>query len=47
MAARRMTEDPEAKRRVEDWYGLEYCRRVYPEAYKSGFSRFVEKYLRW
>jgi hypothetical protein len=45
MAARKMAEDAEARRRVEDVYGVEYCRRRYPEAYRGNLVRVVEKYL--
>jgi len=44
MAARKVAEDPEARRRVEDAYGVEYCRRRYPEAYRGNLVRVVEKY---
>jgi hypothetical protein len=44
MAARKVAEDPEARKRVEEAYGLEYCRRRYPEAYRVNLVRVVEKY---
>lgn len=42
-AASIIAQDPEARKRVEDGYGLEFCKRMYPEAYQGGFSRFLDK----
>lgn len=35
MAARQVARDPEARRRVEDIYGVDIARQTYPEAYKA------------
>lgn len=35
MAARKMAEDPQARKRVEEVYGEDYCRRRYPEVYRE------------
>jgi hypothetical protein len=35
IAAAKIAEDPEARKRVEDAYGVEYCRNRYPEAYQT------------
>ena len=37
LAASRIADDPETRKRMEDRYGVEFCRTQYPEAYKSGF----------
>jgi hypothetical protein len=46
LAVSAMLINPEAKKRVEDAYGLEYCRRVYPELYAapSRWSRLVKNF---
>jgi hypothetical protein len=43
MAARKVAEDPDARKRVEDTYGIPYCKRRYPEAYRSGFLRLMDR----
>ena len=37
LAASRIAEDQEVRNRMEDRYGLDFCKAQYPEAYKSGF----------
>jgi hypothetical protein len=46
IAAHEMAENLEARKRVEDIYGVEFCRLEFPEAYKSGTARFLER-VRW
>ncbi len=49
-AAHSIASDPEARRRVEDAFGVEFCVKMYPEAYRSGFSRFLDRVrdaVRW
>ena len=46
IAAHTMAEDAEAKKRVEDVYGVEVSRQMFPEAYKSGTARFLERVRR-
>ena len=46
IAAHEMAENPEAKRRVEQVYGVEFCRIEFPEAYRSGFARMLERVRR-
>ncbi len=43
LAAHMILNDPEARERVESAYGVEFCRANYPEAYKSGFLRFLDR----
>lgn len=43
LAASRMADDPEARKRVENAYGIEFCRKMYPEVYKSGFIKLLNK----
>ncbi len=39
IGAANMAENPEARKRVEDTYGVEYCRNRYPEAYQTHLVR--------
>ena len=43
MAARKVANDPEARKRVEDAVGVEMARRVYPEAYSAGSDPLLEE----
>jgi hypothetical protein len=43
-AARAIAADPEARKRVEDRYGVDYCIARYPEAYP--LHRRVSRYFR-
>lgn len=43
LAAARMADDAEARKRVEDAYGVDFCRQMYPEAYKKGAIRLIDK----
>lgn len=45
LAAQAMMRDPDARRRVEEVYGLEYSRRRYPEVYAapSRFGRILDR----
>ena len=50
LAAALIADDPIARKRVEDAYGVEFCRANYPEAYKAGFTRMMDRFrsgLRW
>ncbi len=47
MACRRIMEDDDARRRVEEAYGIEYCRRRYPEAYQVRLEPLVYRYVLW
>jgi hypothetical protein len=42
-AAHVIASDPEARQRVEDAFGLEFCAKMYPEAYRSGFMRILDR----
>lgn len=42
-AARAIAENPDQKKRVEDTYGVAYTKARYPEAYQSGFGRFLDR----
>lgn len=35
MTAHGMANDPEGRKRLEEAFGVEYCRAMYPEAYKA------------
>jgi hypothetical protein len=47
MAAKVCAHDAEKRREVEERYGAEYIRQLYPEAYQAqnstAFGRFLEK----
>jgi hypothetical protein len=43
LAAQAIANNPEQKRHIESIYGVEACRRRYPEAYKRGFGRFLDR----
>lgn len=43
LAATRMADDLEARKRVEDAYGAEFCRKMYPEAYQSGHVSLIRR----
>lgn len=43
MTAQGMASDPEGRKRVEDAVGVAYCRARYPEAYREGFSRMLDR----
>lgn len=43
LAAWKMASDPDARQRVEQAYGLDYCHAVYPEVYKSGWGKFLDR----
>lgn len=48
MAAHKIATDPEARARVEQMFGVEYCMANYPEAYRntgrfSGVVQFLER----
>lgn len=43
LTAHGMAVDPEGRARLEASYGIEYCRRRYPEAYRRGFSKVLDK----
>lgn len=39
VAAAMVAENPEARARVESVYGVEYCKRRYPEAYLPSLAK--------
>ncbi len=43
LAAQAIAHNPDQKKRVEDMFGVEYCKRRFPEAYRSGFGRILDK----
>lgn len=43
LTAHGMAVDPEGRKRVEDAIGVQACMQMYPEAYKSGWGRFLDK----
>ena len=43
LAAQAIAHNPDQKKRVEDMFGIEYCKRRFPEAYRSGFGRILDK----
>jgi len=47
MTAVAMRDDHEGRKRVEDAVGIELCMKLYPEAYKGGFARWLEKVVTW
>lgn len=45
VAAHMMANDAEARRRVENEFGLEFCRAMYPEVYENGVRSTFGKLL--
>ena len=43
MAAHSIAADPEVRKRMEDQYGVDFCRMRYPEAYRSGFAQLLDR----
>lgn len=43
LTAQLMADDPEAKKRGEEAFGVDFCRVQYPEAYRSGFGRMLDR----
>jgi hypothetical protein len=43
LAAQAIAHNPDQKKKVEDLYGVDYCKRRFPEAYKSGFGRVLDR----
>jgi len=43
LAAQAIAHNPDQKKRVEDIFGVEYCKRRFPEAYRSGFGKVLDK----
>lgn len=48
LAAHQIATDPESRKRVEDAFGVENVKRMYPEAYRhvgrlSGIVRFLDR----
>lgn len=35
LTAQLISNDPEARSRIEDGFGVEFCRQMYPEAYRN------------
>lgn len=48
LAAHQMMNDPEARGRVEDVFGIEYCRQMYPEVYRDtgrpGLAKVMDRF---
>lgn len=43
LAARAIANNPEQRKIVESTYGEDYCKRRYPEAYRSGFGKILDR----
>ncbi len=43
LAARAIAENPAQKKLVEDIYGVAYAKMRYPEAYRSGFGKLLDR----
>ena len=43
LAAQAIAHNPDQKKRVEDAFGVDYCKRRFPEAYRSGFGRLLDR----
>jgi hypothetical protein len=49
LGAHKVATDPEARKRVEDAYGVDFCRAYFPEAYRNtggiftGVVRFLDR----
>ena len=48
LAAHQMLNDPETQKRVEDAFGVDYCRQMYPEVYRdtgrSGLAKVMDTF---
>lgn len=47
LAASLIVESAETRKRMEDRYGVELCAKMYPEAYRSGFGKLLDKVRRF
>lgn len=47
LAASLIIESEETRKRMEDRYGVDFCRINYPEAYRSGFGKLLDKIRRF
>lgn len=43
LAAQKIASEPETRKRMEDHFGFAFCRVQYPEAYRSGWSRLLDR----
>lgn len=43
LAAMRIAEDPDSRKRVEEAYGVDFCKQMYPEAYRTGFTKLLDR----
>lgn len=43
LSAQVIMDDPDARKRVEAEFGVEFCRAQYPEAYKTGFTKLLDR----
>ena len=43
LAVQAIAHNPDQKKRVEDMFGVDYCKRRFPEAYRSGFGKILDK----
>ena len=43
LAAQAIANNPDQKKRVEDTYGVAYCQRRWPEAYRGRVGRFFDR----
>lgn len=47
LAASLISESLETRKRMEARFGIEFCMKMYPECYKSGFGNLLDKIRRW
>lgn len=43
MTAHGMANDPDGRKRMEDTFGIEFCKVNYPECYRSGWGKLLDK----
>lgn len=43
LTAQGMASDSEGRKRMEDAFGIDFCRQQYPEAYRGGFARMLDR----
>lgn len=43
LAASRIAGDPDVRKRMEDAYGVDFCKGMYPEAYRTGFIKLLDR----
>lgn len=43
MTAQLLASDPERRQRQEEMFGIDFCRAQYPEVYRGGFAKLLDR----